>query len=199
MGRTKQLLPWTDSRGERPLVAAAFDSIAPACAAMVVVLGHEPAEVRAALRDRTFHFVESDPDAEMFASVRAGVVQARQMDPQASVLLQLGDHPEVKRQTLDTFRAHQARSPQQALIPVFRSRGGHPVLIPPPVGASILTFPGDGGLRRFWNLHPAMCVRFEVDDPAVVLDVDTPAQYASALRRRRSVQPRRDTEPNAGA
>lgn len=184
MGRTKQLLPWLDPRGRRPLVAAAFDSIAPACAAMVVVLGHDPAQVRAALGDRTFHFVKSDPDAEMFASVRAGISRAQQLDPHASILLQLGDHPEVGRQTLETLRHHQARAPRRALIPVFRSRGGHPVLIPPPVIASIVTFSDEGGLRRFWNLHPDSCLRIDVDDPTVVLDVDTPAQYARALRGR---------------
>src|SRR5690554_3115419 len=87
MGRLKQLLPWPPVDGERPLVAAAFDAIAPACCAMVVVVGHEADAVLAALGERTFQSARVESGAEMLVSVKAGLLAARAIHPTADVLL----------------------------------------------------------------------------------------------------------------
>jgi len=106
MGGGKQLMPWP-SAGDEPLVAAAFDAIAGVCGTMLVVVGHEAEAVVAALGARRFETVASDPDAEMFESIRAGLGAARSRSraPGAAVLLHPADHPRVAPATLESILA----------------------------------------------------------------------------------------------
>src|SRR4051794_33845457 len=99
MGGKKQLTPWPTATATIPLIAAAYDAIRPICNKMVIVLGHAADEVAAALGDRPFHRVESDPHAPMFESIRAGLRFARGLNPTAAIVLQPGDHPEVATST----------------------------------------------------------------------------------------------------
>jgi molybdenum cofactor cytidylyltransferase len=62
-------------------------------------------------------------------------------------------------------------------MPTFSGTGGHPVLIPAELAFDIVLFEGEGGLRQFWIDHAHRCIRQEVDDPGVVFDLDTPADY----------------------
>jgi molybdenum cofactor cytidylyltransferase len=179
MGRPKQLLPWPPESGKQPMVAAAFDAIAPACCAMVVVIGHEAEGVVAVLGERAFEAVRVDPAAEMLTSVKAGLAAACSMHPTADVLLHLADHPAVKRDTLECLIRTSAEQPNRAVMPEFDGRGGHPVVIPAGLVSSILDFQAAGGLRQFWLDHAERCVRLPVDDPGVVLDIDTPSDYES--------------------
>jgi molybdenum cofactor cytidylyltransferase len=189
MGRTKQLLPWPTAAGTRPLVAAAFDSVARVCDSMIVVLGHEAEMVRRALHGRAYDGVLGDPETPMFASLRAGLEAARRCCPKADLLLQPGDHPELRPATLDrlvdAFEQRPEGEPPLAVLPVAedpsgRSRGGHPVLIPGRLIDQILACDRPGGLRRFWADHPSRCERLPVDDPAVLLDLDTMDDYRRA-------------------
>lgn len=178
MGQTKQLLLWPTAGGAKPLLAAAFDSIANVCRDMVVVLGHEADAAAAALEDREFHRVTSDSDAEMFASVCAGLKVARQVDAEADALLHPGDHPAVTRKTLDALVRVGSNHRDCAIMPVYRGKGGHPVLIPARLFDRILGYDGHGGLRQFWKENSTLCLRLIVSDAAVVQDLDTPGDIA---------------------
>jgi molybdenum cofactor cytidylyltransferase len=177
MGQAKQLLPWPSTGGSKPLVAAAFDSIASVCRHMVVVLGHEAEAVAAALESRKFHREVSDPDAEMFVSTCAGLQAAQQIDSAADVLLHPGDHPAVQTNTLDALVRVSGNHPESAIMPVYLGNGGHPVLIPAGLVDPILSYDGSGGLRQFWRAYPTTCLRLVVSDPSVVQDLDTPSDY----------------------
>jgi molybdenum cofactor cytidylyltransferase len=181
MGRLKQLLPWPPVDGERPLVAAAFDAIAPACCAMVVVVGHEAESVLAALGDRTFQSVRVSSDAEMIASVKAGLSTALAIHPTADVLLHPADHPEVCRETIEFLIRASAEQAGRAVMPEHDGQGGHPVVIPAEMVYGILDFAGAGGLRQYWLDHPDACVRLPVDDPGVILDLDVPSDYVAGI------------------
>ena len=199
MGRLKQLLAWplqgsvpisgSEEMGtdpfavpSKPLVAAAYDSIAPACCAMVVVVGHEAEAVAAALGGRRFERVPVDPTAEMLASVKAGLAAARELHPTADVLLHPADHPQVRRETLDVLVATAAGAPGRAVMPEFDGQGGHPVLIPAALVREIISYDGTGGLRQFWLDHSQRCVRLPVDDQGVVIDIDLPSDYSLGVQ-----------------
>src|SRR5690242_11961288 len=100
MGSTKQLTPWPTANGLKPLVCAAYDTIRSVCDKMVVVLGHNADEVVAALGTRSFERVFSSSDVQMSESICVGLRTAAASDPDAAVLLQPGDHPEVSESTL---------------------------------------------------------------------------------------------------
>jgi molybdenum cofactor cytidylyltransferase len=180
MGRTKQLLPWPPGdEGAKPLVAASFDAVAPACCTMIVVVGHEADAVVAALGERRFETVHVDADAEMLASVKAGLAAARAMHSTADVLLQPADQPMMNRETIETLVEASAEHRGRAVIPEFGGRGGHPVIVPALLVPQILDFAAQGGLRQFWLENAERCMRIPVDDAGVVFDVDTPADYQS--------------------
>ena len=172
MGGGKQFHPWPTTEGEKPLVAASFDSIAQVCADMIVVLGHRADEVEAALQPREFHSCASDPDAPMFDSVQAGIRKALELRPESGVLLHPGDHPEVVAATLETLLKLSAEQPDWVLIPEYQGRGGHPTLIPNTVVQQLLNAECPAGLGQYWSEHPELCLRVSVDDPSVVRDVD---------------------------
>ncbi|MCH7545783.1 MAG: nucleotidyltransferase family protein [Planctomycetes bacterium] len=181
MGTTKQLLPWPHNTDAEQLsstvIESAFDAIASQCRRMIVVLGHEAEAVTAALEGREFVPVHADPDAEMFESIKVGLRRAIIEDTMTSVLLHPADHPEVRPSTVMTLLEENRSHPQCVIIPEYRGRGGHPVLIPRSFVEDILAFTGSGGLRAFWTLHPAKCLRVSIDDPQTVLDLDTPEAY----------------------
>ena len=175
MGSTKQLKTWRNADGDRPLIAAAYDAIRPICNEMVVVLGHEAEAVAAALEDRPFHRTISDPDATMFESIRSGLKSASAIDPTATIVLHPADHPEVAPATLQLLTEWSLQRPVNAIIPEHTSRGGHPILIPPPITTIIVSAQCPEGLGQFWLDHPELCERVPINDPAILHDIDTPA------------------------
>ena len=177
MGQTKQLMPWRTPEGDKPLVAAAFDVIAGVSDSMVVVLGHDVDAVTEALSGRDYQRAKSSAVVPMFESIRLGLEQVQRIDPTADVILHLCDHPQVQRDTLASLIEAGRQHPGAAMIPTYRNKGGHPVLIPAGLIKSLLTAPGDGGLRQYWIDHPEHCRRLSVDDPGIVMDLDTPDDY----------------------
>ena len=175
MNGDKQLFPWPTPDGEKPLVAAAFDAVSHACLQMVVVLGHRSDEVQAALNSRRFQVCQSDPDAPMFASVRAGIDAALELAPASPLLLHPADHPEVGVATLHKLLQLAAEQPDWVIIPEYQGRGGHPALIPAAIARQLLVTDCPQGLGQFWSEHPELCLRVSVDDVSVVRDVDTVA------------------------
>jgi molybdenum cofactor cytidylyltransferase len=175
MGRTKQLVEIQTPDGPKALVAAAYDAVRSICDEMLVVVGHEADLVTAALECRAFHRAASDPDAPMFESIRAGLRTARSIDPAATVVLQPGDHPIVAATTLAALVDSSLKRPDQAIIPEYQGRGGHPVLIPAPVVEIVVAARCPSGLGDFWLAHPELCARVPIGDPTVIRDVDTSA------------------------
>jgi CTP:molybdopterin cytidylyltransferase MocA len=175
MGGKKQLTPWPGADGSKPLVAASYDAIHSICDDMVVVLGHIADSVVEALGDRAFHRAESDPDAPMFESIRAGIRTALFVNPSAAVVLQPCDHPEVAPSTLRKIIEEAFARPHQAIIPQFASRGGHPALIPSAICNQLIAAECQHGLGQFWLDHPELCHRVPIDDSTVIHDIDTPA------------------------
>lgn len=175
LGGKKQLKPWQSPDGEKPLIAAAYDAIRPICDDMIVVLGHAVDEVATALGERPFHRLESNSDAPMFASIRAGLLAAQRLDATAHIVLHPGDHPVVAPGTLHTLTDCALQRPVTAIIPQYADRGGHPVLIPPTIVKHILNTDCPNGLGQFWLDRPELCHRIAINDPGVIRDIDTPA------------------------
>jgi molybdenum cofactor cytidylyltransferase len=101
-------------------------------------------------------------------SIAAGVA-AR---PQSSGWLVLpGDMPLVRPSTL------QAVARELALHPVvcaqYLGRRGHPVGFAAELYSELIALHGDEGARRLVARYPAL--ELQLDDPGVLLDVDTPA------------------------
>jgi molybdenum cofactor cytidylyltransferase len=177
MGRTKQLLPWPPPDGSSTMAAASFDVLAPFCDTVIVVLGHDVSEVRAALGSRPFDVVMSDGEREMFESVRKGLDAAYANLAMHAVLLHAADHPAVRPPTIERLLAIHRDRKDRVILPRYGGRGGHPVLVPREFVPGILCERGDGGLRAHWERLGGRVERVDVNDAGVTHDVDTPQDY----------------------
>lgn len=185
MGRTKQLIEMPSENGEsKSLVAMAFDAIGPSCAEMIVVIDTDKERVIESLGERGFVIATASGAAQMFASVIAGLRLANARWPGDRVLLQLGDHPSVREETVARLCTESARFPARTIIPTYRAAGGHPILIPPTVVDRLLSVRSLGALRDYWRQHPELCRRCEVEDEGVIRDLDNPTQLAEEVKRR---------------
>ena len=74
----------------------------------------------------------------------------------------------------------EGREGEWALLPAFQGRRGHPVLFSAAVVPRILEHDGEGGLKGVLGKFP--CREVPVPDPAILLDADTPEEFARLLR-----------------
>jgi CTP:molybdopterin cytidylyltransferase MocA len=176
----KALLALDDGR---TFLGAIQDSAGAAGVAhVVVVVGppHHHATEREARRLGLEIAYNPDPGRGMASSVEIGVARVQErFSGHAALLLWPVDHPRVEPATV---AAVVARTPHEgAAIPVHRGRGGHPSgfgsAVWPALAACRAVDQGARGVIRALE-HQGRVVRFEVADPGVIADIDTPDDLA---------------------
>ena len=170
MGSCKQLLPL----GDRPVVARCLDTLATGGAGEIVVVVPAGGNgVTEAVREYPARFV-SNPEAEgdMASSVRAG--RDALMSGVSGVIVHLCDYPLVSADTIERLIAEHTPSPDSIIIPCHAGRRGHPLLFPRAVLNEL-----DAGriLRDLVQKEPGRVLCLQVDDPGVLIDMDTPEDY----------------------
>lgn len=172
----KLLLPL---RGEPLVRHAVHTALAAGCRDVVVVLGHDAAAVQAALTGLPVRCVHNaEHDEGLGSSVRCGVAALRP-DVQA-VLCLLGDMPNVSPATLQALAAaYKPEAGVQACQPVFDGQPGNPVLWGAPMWPALAALQGDQGARGLLRGLGDGLVRVPVPDPGVLLDLDTPEDWAA--------------------
>lgn len=85
-------------------------------------------------------------------------------------LVALGDMPYLRRDTLERIAA--AIQPQRLVVPVYQGQRGHPRGIGSDFGAVIRVLTGERGAQALFA-GPSV-IEIEVDDPAVLQDIDRP-------------------------
>lgn len=176
MGRCKQLLPL----GERSALACGIETLlAAGLEEIVVVIGPAAAEVEAEARRFPARVaVNPASGSDMAASLQVGLAA---LSPGTThVVVALCDHPLVAAATVATLLEEQQAHPEAIVVPTWGGRKGHPVLLPRKLLEELPRFPT---LRDLLRVHAASVHCVEVDDEAVVLDMDTPADYARLLQR----------------
>jgi len=176
MGSSKPLL----SVGGRPLLDHVLATVRGSQVGdIVVVLGHEAERVRAAVSFDGARAVVNDAyEQGMSTSIRAGVHAA---DPKSDgFLIVLGDQPFVSSATLDALIARRHESGAEILIPTYEGRRGNPVLLDRSLSEDVESITGDQGCRAIFGRHLRGILEVPVDDPGILVDLDTPDQVAHA-------------------
>jgi len=178
MGRPKPLLPV----GDRPSVVRCIEALRDAGVAEVVVVvakgGVGDAVARAVTHLGATIATNPDAGSDMAGSIRVALAAA---DPSASgVLVALCDHPLVAPGTVSVLRAEHTLHPDAILVPVYEGRKGHPTLFPRAILEEIAALPT---LRDVVRKDPARVREIDVRDEGVVLEMDTPEEYARLLSR----------------
>ena len=115
-------------------------------------------------------------------SIRAAIREI-QPHPVEGLLVWPVDMPHVTIATvellLDGFRAGRSA----IAVPTFEGKGGHPVIFGRAVFEELLDTPDGEGAKPVVRADPGRVLKVEVDDPAVVEDLNTPSEYQMMRRR----------------
>jgi molybdenum cofactor cytidylyltransferase len=96
-----------------------------------------------------------------------------------AVFVMPADHPAVAPTVVETLVEAHACEGARIVVPVWRGRGGHPVLVSLELREELLTLDARGGLRALLAARAAEVRRVVVDCPFVARDVDTWDDYAA--------------------
>jgi molybdenum cofactor cytidylyltransferase len=184
MGDTNKLLAEVDGQ---PIVRRVVDTLlASKARPILVVVGHQEEQVRAALAGRAVRFVTNRAYKEgLGASLRTGIealgIMTRKPNEIDGTLVALGDMPWIKASHIDALiDAFDPTSAASICVPVHDRKRGHPVLWSSRHFGEMRKLQGDVGARALLEAHADSVLAVPVDDPAVHLDIDTPEMLAAA-------------------
>lgn len=179
MGRVNKLLAEIDGK---PMARwAAEAALASSARPVFVVLGHEAADVRAALAglpgDKVTYVENPDYAQGIASSVKRGIAALPASADGAVVCL--GDMPRIGARQIDRLIAAYNPVEGRALcIPTWRGKRGNPVLIGKRFFAEMQALTGDVGARPLISQYPELTCEVAMDDDAVLVDIDTPQALA---------------------
>jgi CTP:molybdopterin cytidylyltransferase MocA len=178
MGRPKLTLPLAKRTVIEHVVQALRDG---GCQSVFVVAGPHAPEIAALATSAGARTVTlSQPTRDMRATVDEGlrfIEKTCQPMPRDPWILAPADHPTLKadivRQLLDGFH----RATHSIVIPVISGKRGHPTVLAWSHVEGIRAHPSDKGLNTYLQTRQSEILELPVDDPSVLWDLDTPADY----------------------
>jgi molybdenum cofactor cytidylyltransferase len=173
MGRPKPLLS-LDGETFLDRLIARFSGI---CSPVTVVLGYDAGRIRAGIRQAAgAEFVVNPlPERGMLSSLQCGL--ASLPDDTDAVLFTPADLPSIQSSTIAAVAASDAA----IVIPRRGGRNGHPVRVSRGIAAELLSLPVDAQAREVLHRHRGETLFLDVDDPGILHDVDTPADYEALV------------------
>lgn len=179
MGQFKPLLPL----GEQTALEKTVEMFRTANIPDIRVIAGYRAEELAPLLERlgvAWTFNERYREG-MFTSVQCAV--ARLPANTRAFLLQPVDMPLTRQQTLSTLLETGRTSGKGIIHPVFWGKRGHPPLISTRYRRLIMESSGEGGLKALLLPYLEDILELELPDEHIVLDMDTPEDYAYLQHR----------------
>jgi CTP:molybdopterin cytidylyltransferase MocA len=181
MGAFKPLLPF----GARTVSETCVNNLlAAGVREVVVVVGHRAAEMRARLAHLPVRFaLNAEAGSEMGVSIARGVEAlsgggaADETRAAGAVLIALADQPAVSATEIAEVIAAHRRTGARLVVPQWRGRGGHPVLVSLSLRAALLNLGATGGLRSLFAAHAGEVLRLPVASPFIARDMDTWEDY----------------------
>ena len=182
MGAPKAML----NAGGRTFVARLVDSLAVGGCEPVVVVGASPhGGLADAVAGGPGHLVVNPGGGGgQIGSLRVALSQLASADerPEAVVSTPV-DNPLVAPATVRALVEAWRRSRKAIVVPSYEGRRGHPVLFDMAVAPELLSPGLREGARSVVRRDPGRVLDVELDDPAVVDDLDTPAEYLARVVR----------------
>jgi molybdenum cofactor cytidylyltransferase len=147
---------------------------------LIIVMGAHADRVTAAVpTDHRIAIVEN-PDYRrgQLSSIKRGL-SAVGVDASA-VILHLVDHPMVRPETFSRMVAEYQKSGKLILVARCGEHRGHPVVFDRSVFGELQHAPMEVGARAVVKASEDRVIYVNVDDPGVLLDLDTPADLIRA-------------------
>ena len=186
MGTDKALLPWPPAGAAEPpsretFLSAAIRSLSLSSDFVLIVAGKNAAALAPiAYANGASIITNPDPDRGQFSSLQIGLSEVLNRGRDAAIVT-LVDRPPAKPATVERLREAFAEGPQNmwAVVPEVAGKHGHPYVV------------GREMIERFLRAHATANAReiehscqehvhyFAVDDPFVVMNINTPEEYAA--------------------
>lgn len=119
--------------------------------------------------------VNPDPERGMLSSLQCGLGEVP--SEAAGVVFTPVDYPSCQSSTIAGIVAAFRSRDCDVVIPVCRQTHGHPVCVSRRVIHDLLKLPTTAQARDVIRAYRGSTVFFEVEDPGVTVDVDTPEDY----------------------
>jgi len=180
MGRPKLCLPW----GRSTILGHILDQWRAAGARSLVVV-HAPGENPVARElDRlgvspTERAATVAPERGMMGSVVTAARLALRDPFPTHLVVALGDQPQLRAETLRELLVACETAPGKMVRMLFEGKPGHPLALPVSVLADLSTTSSET-LRDFLRLKEMPVCDLTSGDSGVLLDLDTPDDYARA-------------------
>ena len=178
MGSQKLLLPY----GKNTIIETVVDHVLNSeVSQVVVVLGADHEKVRQTLGQRPVKFCHNkDHDQGMLSSVICGL---RTLPEDAgTALIYLGDQPGIPPAVTNAVIEAYNEELFGIVIPVHNYRRGHPLLVDLKYRREIVNLDLEQGLRALRHHFPQDVLEVEVDEPGILVDIDTPEDYNNATK-----------------
>lgn len=148
---------------------------------ILVVCGHEAKLVIPELARLGVSWVLNEHyDRGMFSSVQTGVNNLTGQS--RAFFLHPADIPFVQPDTLQSLIAEFSTGGMDICRPLYLSKHGHPPLVSLSLAAAIREFKEEGGMRTLLARYAEKSRDVPCNDPGILMDIDTPEDYAKALQ-----------------
>ena len=178
LGQPKQVLDW---RGQPFVRVVALTALAAGLDPVLVVTGAYAPQIEQALQGLpSIHLVHNaDWQEGQASSIRTGLQALQTASEAGSAVFLLVDQPQVTASVLGALvEAHAAGLPP-ILAPMVLDQRANPVLFDRVTFPDLLQLRGDTGGRGIFDKHRVEYLPWH--DDRLLLDVDTPAQYARLI------------------
>ena len=178
MGVQKQLLNWSG----KTLLEESIDGILKAdkIDELRIVLGHNAEQIKSKLKNygnkKIKIYVNENYNKGMHTTIKKGISD---INPKIKhIMIALGDQPLINEDIIQDIVDKYLSIDKDCLVPVYKEKRGHPVLIKREfLESEIDKIDGPGGLRQLIKNKPEDVYFYEIDKKEVVIDLDYYDEY----------------------
>jgi len=185
MGMDKALLPWppqpTGAPGGETFLSAAIQSLNAFSDLVIVVAGKNEAQLAPVVYAQgAFIVTNPAPERGQFSSLQVGLQEVLNHGRDAAIVT-LVDCPPVSAATLERLceAFAEAASGTWAVVPEYGGKHGHPAFWDREMIAVSLKAVATSNAQEIEHQYRQHIEYVAVDDPAVIMNVNTPQDYSA--------------------
>ncbi len=186
MGSPKLLLPY----GEKTILETVLlNLLSSRVEQVLVVLGSQWRRIRRIIQGYNIQTVINPCFRQgMLSSIQRGI-DALPSSCQAAVIA-LADQPAIPAEVIDSLINAYIHKKKGLIVPVYRKKRGHPLLLDLKYKQEIRGLDPAVGLRQLLQRHPQDVLEVRVSSPSVLRDIDDRSDYEKAKAARAKGRPR---------
>lgn len=179
MGSPKMLLPY---RGATIIETVIQNIASSSVEKILIVLGSDKDAILKLISEYpVMHCYNADYKTGMLSSVKCGF--SHLPDDYLAALVFPGDQPMIDAQVINIVINAWQETGKGIIIPTYRGKRGHPLLIDRKYTNEIMTLDESEGLRVLAQKNPEDVKEIETDNPLILKDIDTVEDYRNEINR----------------